>query len=160
MDRKPLRIGEVARACGVSVDTVRHYERIGVLRKPPRTEAGYRVYSHDAIDRVRLVRSAVQFGFSLSELATFLRARDKGAPPCRAVRAAAQQIMERVEAQIADLLETREWMRSTLDAWDQRLARTGPGAPAHLLEDLPPTFAVSRPRRGRRSRLPPEGGSH
>jgi DNA-binding transcriptional MerR regulator len=92
---------------------------------------------------VRLVRSAVQFGFSLSELATFLRARDKGAPPCRAVRAAAQQIMERVEGQIADLLETRDWMRKTLDAWDQRLARTRPGAPAHLLEDLPPAFPAS-----------------
>ena len=126
----------MARAVGVSVDTVRHYERIGVLRPAPRTSAGYRLYSHDAIDRVRLVRNAVQFGFSLKELATFLGARDKGAPPCCAVRAAAQQIMNRVDAQIAELLETREWMRATLHAWDQRLARTHPGAPAHLLEDL------------------------
>jgi DNA-binding transcriptional MerR regulator len=138
MGQKPLRIGEVARACGVSVDTVRHYERIGVLRTPPRTEAGYRLYSEDAIDRVRLVRGAVQFGFSLSELATFLRARDKGSPPCRAVRAAAQQIMARIEAQIADLLETRDWMRTTLREWDRRLAQTAPGTPARLLDHLTP----------------------
>lgn len=137
MSQKPLRIGEVARAAGVSVDTVRHYERIGVLRAAPRTDAGYRLYSRDSINRVQLVRSAVQFGFSLKELALFLGARDKGAPPCRLVRAAAQQIMDRVEAQIAELLETREWMRTTLREWDQRLARTRPGDPARLLEDLP-----------------------
>ena len=138
MDQRPLRIGDVARAAGVSVDTVRHYEQIGVLRPAPRTAAGYRTYSQDAIDRVRLVRRAVQFGFSLAELATFLRARDRGATPCRAVRAAAQQIMDRVDMQIADLLETREWMRTTLHEWDQRLARTPPGTAARLLDHLPP----------------------
>jgi len=138
MDQRGLRIGAVARAAGVSVDTIRHYERIGVLRTAPRTSAGYRLYSQDAIDRVRLVRSAVQFGFSLTELATFLRARDKGAPPCRAVRVAAQRIMDRVESQIAELLETREWVRTTLHEWDQRLARTRPGTPARLLDHLPP----------------------
>jgi DNA-binding transcriptional MerR regulator len=132
-----MRIGEVARACGVSVDTVRHYERIGVLRAAPRTHAGYRLYPPAAVDRVRLVRAAVQFGFSLGELATFLRARDKGAPPCRSVRAAAQQIMDRVETQIAELLETREWMRTILSEWDKRLAQTREGVPARLLEDLP-----------------------
>lgn len=137
MDQRPLRIGEVARAAGVSVDTVRHYERIGVLRPAPRTGAGYRIYSPEAIDRVRLVRRALQFGFSLTELATFLRARDKGGAPCRAVRAAAQHIMERIEAQIAELLETREWMRTTLDEWDHRLARTPAGAPARLLDHFP-----------------------
>jgi DNA-binding transcriptional MerR regulator len=137
MAERALRIGDVARACGVSVDTVRHYERIGVLRPAPRTDAGYRLYSPAAVDRVRLVRSAVQFGFSLKELGTFLRARDKGSPPCRAVRAAAQQIMDRVEAQITELLETRDRMRTMLHQWDKRLAHTREGAPAHLLEDLP-----------------------
>ena len=137
MNQRPLRIGQVARAAGVSVDTVRHYERIGVLRPAPRTDAGYRVYSQDAIGRVRLVRSAVQFGFSLTELVAFLHARDSGAAPCRAVRAAAQQIMDRVEVQIAELLETRARMRTTLHEWDQRLARTRPGTPARLLDHLP-----------------------
>lgn len=137
MTRNTLRIGQVARAAGVSVDTVRHYERIGVLKAAPRSDAGYRLYSHESIDRVRLVRSAVQFGFSLKELATFLGARDRGTPPCRTVRAAAQQILDRVETQIAELIETREWMRARLAEWDQRLARTRPGTPARLLDDLP-----------------------
>ena len=137
MPQRPMRIGQVARAAGVSVDTVRHYERIGVLRAAPRTDAGYRLYEKSAIDRVLLVRSAVQFGFSLTELARFLRARDTGSPPCSAVRATAQQIMDRVEAQIAALLDTRERMRTLLLEWDRRLARTRPGVPARLLEDLP-----------------------
>lgn len=137
MTTPSLRIGDVARTAGVSVDTVRHYERIGVLRRAPRTMSGYRVFGPEAIDRVRLVRTAVQFGFSLDELATFLRARDKGSPPCRAVRAAAQAIIDRVESQIADLIETRRWMRTTLREWDERLAAAPPGTPARLLEHLP-----------------------
>jgi len=136
MSARSLRIGAVAKAAGVSVDTVRHYERIGVLRRAPRTDSGYRVFQEDAIERVRLVRSAVQFGFSLNELAAFLRARDNGSPPCRAVRAAADQMMARVEAQIAGLLDTREWIRATLRQWDERLAKTPPGRPAKLLEHL------------------------
>ncbi len=142
MSARLLRIGDVAKAAGVSVDTVRHYERIGVLRRAPRTSSGYRVYQAEAIERVRLVRSAVQFGFSLNELAVFLRARDNGSPPCRAVRAAADQIMARVEAQIAELLDTREWMRTTLREWDHRLAGAAPGEPAKLLEGLPRSTAI------------------
>jgi DNA-binding transcriptional MerR regulator len=136
MNTRLLRIGEVAKAAGISVDTVRHYERIGVLRRAPRTESGYRVYQPDAIDRVRLVRAAVQFGFSLNELARFMRARDTGAPPCRAVRAAAQQIVERIELQIAELTETRTWIRAVLQQWDERLAQARPGEAARLLEAL------------------------
>ena len=161
MSARLLRIGDVAKAAGVSVDTVRHYERIGVLRRAPRTSAGYRVYQEEAIERVRLVRSAVQFGFSLNELAGFLRARDNGSPPCRAVRAAADQIMARVEAQIAELLDAREWMRTTLREWDRRLARTAPGEAAKLLEALPrstgvhsegrrPATKITKVRRSRR----------
>lgn len=60
-----LRIGQVAARTGVSVHTIRYYERIGVLPKPARTNAGYRQYSESSVLRIRLVRNAVQFGFSL-----------------------------------------------------------------------------------------------
>ncbi len=68
---KPLRSGELAQLTGVSPDTIRHYERIGILRAPPRTSAGYRMYTRDTIDRVRLVQRALQLGFTLTELAKF-----------------------------------------------------------------------------------------
>lgn len=134
-----LRIGEVAAACGVSVDTVRHYERRGLLPAAPRTEANQRMFPAQAIARVALIRRSVQFGFSLAELAVFLKSRDKGVAPCRAVRQAAGQILERVEAQLADLTKRRRTMRRTLRDWDVRLTNAAPNTAARLLEALPAT---------------------
>jgi DNA-binding transcriptional MerR regulator len=136
-----LRIGEVAAVCGVSVDTVRHYERRGLLPAASRTEANQRVFPAQAIARVALIRRSVQFGFSLKELAVFLKSRDQGVPPCRAVRGAAELLLERVEAQLADLVRRRRIMRRTLRDWDVRLASAPANMPAHLLETLPPRRA-------------------
>ena len=66
---KLLRSGDVAHLVGVSPDTIRHYERIGILRKLPRADSGYRIYPTDAVERVRMVRRGLQLGFSLAELA-------------------------------------------------------------------------------------------
>nr|MDQ5839375.1 MerR family transcriptional regulator [Acidobacteriota bacterium] len=81
-----LRAGELARAAGVSTDTLRHYERKGVLACPRRSANGYREYPADALARVRLVRRALAVGFTLDELARILRARERGVAPCREVR--------------------------------------------------------------------------
>jgi DNA-binding transcriptional MerR regulator len=87
---KYMRSGELARECGVSTDTLRHYERIGVLPRPKRTASGYREYPADAGKRVRLVRRALGIGFTLDELAGILQTRDAGGAPCREVRALAE----------------------------------------------------------------------
>jgi DNA-binding transcriptional MerR regulator len=131
---KPLRAGELAGLCGVSTDTLRHYERVGVLARPRRTEAGYRQYPAAAVARVQLVRRALGLGFSLAELARLLRARDRGAAPCREVRALAALKLEQVEKQLIDLSDLRDHLRELLAVWDQRLDRTPEGAPAGLLE--------------------------
>jgi DNA-binding transcriptional MerR regulator len=141
-----VKIGEIAERSGVSRDTIRYYERIGLLARATRSASGYRVYSEGAVERIRLVRNAVRFGFSLSELATFLAARDKGSAPCRKVHAAGQRILEAVEHQLADLITTRDAMQAMLSEWHERLARTPPGSPARLLESLTPD-APAAPRR-------------
>ena len=82
---KPLRSGELARLAGVSTDTVRHYEKLGILPLSPRTESGYRIYAPGAVDRMQLVQRALQLGFSLAELSEILRTRDTGGAPCRRV---------------------------------------------------------------------------
>ena len=71
-----LTIGKVAREAGVSVDTIRYYERVGLLPKPARTPAGYRTYSPAVIHRLAVVRNAQRFGFPLKAIAGFLRVRD------------------------------------------------------------------------------------
>lgn len=132
-----LRIGQVAERAGVSTDTIRYYERLGLLPKPQRSPAGYREYSENVVSRITLVRNAMRFGFSLSEIRGFLRVREAGGKPCHQVRQSAQTILDRVDQQIAELTATRETMRRTLMNWDAQLARTPAKQHARLLEGLP-----------------------
>jgi DNA-binding transcriptional MerR regulator len=135
-DQKPLRSGELARRAGVSTDTLRHYERMSLLARPPRTAAGYRQYPASALDRVQLVRRALAVGFGLRELAVILRERDRGGAPCRAVRSLAESRLRQIERQLADLKAIRNRLRAVLADWDRRLASTPKGRPARLLESL------------------------
>ena len=131
-----LTIGKVAALAEVSADTIRYYERLGLLPKPLRTPAGYRLYADAIVHRLDVIRSAQKFGFSLGEVAGFLRVRESGGKPCGEVRAAAQRMLQAVDQQIADLKATRQRMTKTLRSWDERLTRTPANAPAHLLETL------------------------
>src|SRR5947208_9319669 len=83
---KALRSGELACQAGVSPDTLRHYERVGVLPRPQRGANGYRQYDEAAVDRVRLVRRSLAVGFTLEELARILAARERGSPPWQQLR--------------------------------------------------------------------------
>jgi DNA-binding transcriptional MerR regulator len=131
-----LTIGQVAQLTGVTRDTIRYYERLGLLPRPARTRAGYRQFPATAVNRLALVRNAQRFGFTLREIAGFLRVRDSGGKPCRDVRAAAQRRLDAVEQQIAELVAMRDRMFRTLENWDATLARTPADRPARLLETL------------------------
>jgi len=131
---EPMMIGRAAALSGVSVDTIRYYERLGLLPKAARTRAGYRLYPPAIVNRLTLVRNAKRFGFSLREIAGFLRVRDSGGAPCRTVRAAAGQMLQAIDQQIADLAERREAMRKTLRMWDETLRHTPAGTQGRLLE--------------------------
>ena len=131
-----LLTGEVARACGVSHDTIRHYERVGVIDKAHRDDNGYRRYGADTIDRVRIVRRALGIGFTLEELARIFRQRSSGRPPCREVRALAAKKLNDLEGRLAELLAVRETLITTLNAWDAVLGATARDQPAHLLDML------------------------
>lgn len=74
-----MKIGQVSAASGCQIETIRYYERIGLLKAPARTEAGYRHYTEDDIDRLRFVTRGRALGFSLDEIASLLRlAQDQG----------------------------------------------------------------------------------
>ncbi len=137
MEKKvSMLAGELAAAAGVSTDTLRHYERKGVLARPRRAANGYRQYPPEALARVTLVRRALAVGFTVDELARVLKARDGGAAPCREVRALAAGKLAEVEEQLAQLVELRGELRATLAEWDARLARASDGGRAGLLESL------------------------
>jgi DNA-binding transcriptional MerR regulator len=132
----PMRSGELARLCGVSTDTLRHYERVGVLAKAPRTKSGYRQYPASAVERVRLVRRALAIGFSLEELSRVLRIRDRGGAPCRHVRELAASKLELLERRMEEMALVRDQLQGLLKDWDERLAGTAAGDRAGLLETL------------------------
>jgi DNA-binding transcriptional MerR regulator len=141
-----LRIGQVAARAGVSPDTIRYYERIGLLPQPSRTPAGYRQYDETAVERIRLVRNASRFGLTLDEISAFLKVRRAGGLPCRSVLAAGRRILSAVDAQIAALTATRETIRHTLRDWEERMERTPAGEPARLLEVLRDDTGAKLPR--------------
>ena len=144
-----MRIGQLAKSAGVSPDTIRYYERIGLMPKPARGANGYRQYRQHAIGRVRLIQNALWFGFSLKQVQEFLGIRQAGGAPCRQVRAAATQILEAVDQRIAELAASRQAIVETIAQWDGRLSQTPLGRPAFLLEALPLNPTPARARRGR-----------
>lgn len=131
-----LSSGELADLTGVSRDTLRHYERKGVLPRPLRGHNGYRQYSSEALQRVQLVRRALSVGFTLDELAKVLKVREAGGAPCEDVRRLAAQKLLNVQDRLRELAELRDDLQKTLRDWDARLARRPKGKPANLLESL------------------------
>jgi DNA-binding transcriptional MerR regulator len=126
----------LAEACGVSTDTLRHYERLGLLPRTIRTHAGYRRYAPESVDRVRLIQRALTVGFSLRELAAVLERRERGEPPCRRVRALVGERLDALETKLLELTALRDDMRRLVRDWDARLARTPDGQRARLLDVL------------------------
>ena len=133
-----LRSGEAARRAGVSADTLRYYERRGLIPVPPRSPNGYRVYSAEILAGVRIVRRALDVGFTLSELAALLGIRARGGHPCRDVRTLAREKLRLVEERLTAMSRLRSDLRRLLRDWDRRLKSTPRGKPAYLLATLPP----------------------
>ena len=133
-----LLIGTLAQLTGMSVDTLRHYERKGLLQ-PQRGTNGYRVYAPQAVERVRLVQGALALGFTLNELARVFRVRDQGGAPCRQVLALMATKLEALEQRLQAMTALRDDMRTLLQGWEQRLEVTPTDQPARLLEDLSAT---------------------
>jgi len=131
-----LLIGELAKSAGISTDTVRHYERNGVISKPRRAANGYRLYRSDALEQIVLVRRAIAVGFTLKELAEIFAERDKGNPPCRKVRAIAAGKLADLENHLRETKILHAELGKTIADWDKQLARQSNEKPAKLLESL------------------------
>ena len=107
-----LRSGEVAHAAGVNQQTLRYYERRGLLAEPLRTPGGHRLYPAEAVTAVRVIKAAQRLGFSLGEVAGLIEPR----PPHPGLRQRAAAKLAEVEAKIADLTLITDTLRAALDA--------------------------------------------
>lgn len=98
-----LRSGEVAKAAGVNVETLRYYERRGLLAEPARRESGYREYPPEAVHVVRFIKRAQALGFTLVEVDELLGLRSDGERSCGEVRDAAAEKIREIDAKIESL---------------------------------------------------------
>ena len=103
-----IPIGQLAKLCGVNIDTVRYYERQDLLLPIERTASGYRRYSNDSVKRLRFIRKAQGLGFKLSEIKDLLGLAENNVADCGDVRAIARQKIAELKPRIADMLKIKQ----------------------------------------------------
>ena len=120
---KPLLIGQLARLAGVKPDSVRFYERSGLLPKPDRSAGGYRIYDPAALNRLRFIKQAQALGFSLDEVQRILRLQGQGSATCRSVLAIAEATLEETEIKLKALRKFRDSLAANVKRWRKLPAR-------------------------------------
>jgi DNA-binding transcriptional MerR regulator len=96
-------ISKVSAKTGIQTETIRYYERIGLIPKPSRQANGYRLYGEADLERLNFIRSARALNFSLQEIAQILAARDREEPPCKHVMDLIQSHIDEIENRIREL---------------------------------------------------------
>jgi Hg(II)-responsive transcriptional regulator len=109
-------ISEAAEQAGVNVQTLRYYERRGLLRKPPRRTSGYREFPDDAVRVVRFIKRAQELGFSLDEVEELLRLRRQSGRNRARIRAVAEEKIRQIEQKISELERMKKALRTLVHA--------------------------------------------
>ena len=131
-----MKVSQLARIAGVSTDSIRHYERIGILPRAERTPAGYRTWNARDVRYLKWIASAKRAGFTLHQLTEIFGMYRAGSPPCHAVRDLLQKKLVDIDRQINELSTLRSKLRPVLARWDGRLSRAAPGEFVSLFDDL------------------------
>ena len=112
----PMTIGAVAKRVGVAIDTIRYYEREGLLPEPLRRASGYRSYDDSAVRQLRFIRRAKDLGFTLEEIRDLLALSADRQRGVRAVKKRAQERLAAIDARIAELTRVRNGLEQLVDA--------------------------------------------
>jgi Hg(II)-responsive transcriptional regulator len=130
-----VKTGQLAAVAGVNFQTVRYYERRGLLAEPPRRESGYREYGHESVQALRFIKRAQQLGFTLKEVEQLLHLASGGPDACDAAQAVANHRIADLDERIADL----QAMRDSLARLAQTCERPHGQRECPLLHSLAPT---------------------
>lgn len=120
-----MRIGEAAERVGVNPKTIRFYESIGVLPKPPRTQAGYRDYDDEHVDRLQFIKRAQRLGLKLEDIADVLAFRDRGERPCDYVVEVVRQEVHDLSARIREMRALKRELETLIADAEKRRAIEG-----------------------------------
>ena len=105
-----MKISELAKACDVNKETVRYYERKGLIAGPPRNESGYRIYSEETADRVRFIKRMKELDFSLKEIHLLFGVVDQDGERCKDIYAFTVQKTKEIERKVQDLLRIQRFL--------------------------------------------------
>jgi len=122
---KAHKIGAVARRAEVGVETLRYYERLGLLGSPRRTESGYRLYTDAIFARLDFIRKAQAMGFTLEEIARIIQESEKGQSPCAEVRRIARRKLDELDRRLKQLRQYRNELAQTLSEWETKGSAAG-----------------------------------
>lgn len=115
-----LKIGEIARRAGVGVETLRFYERSGLLNRPARSEGGYRLYDARALKTLEFIKRAQSLGFTLEEIKRIIAESRAGQKPCAEVRETVRRRLAELDEQMAQIRRYRNALAATLKQWDEK----------------------------------------
>jgi DNA-binding transcriptional MerR regulator len=129
-----LRIGEVAQRGGVSIDTIRYYEKRKLLPLSPRSEGGFRLFTVETIERVRFIKQAQEMGFSLDEIRTLLTGG--GVAACSQMRDLLRVKLQEINQKIKGLRAFNRTLSRHLRACEDELARRGAAAKCPVIVEI------------------------
>lgn len=109
-----LTIGQVAYEASVNIETIRYYERLGLIPEPPRTESGYRIFSPEVVHRIRFIKHSQDLGFTLAEIRKLLTLTDSENYSCWEVQQFASQKLEEIEIKILNLQNIKNILQDLL----------------------------------------------
>jgi DNA-binding transcriptional MerR regulator len=134
-----MKVGKVAERARVGVQTLHYYERLGLLPKPKRSAANYRLYSQEALRRVQFIKKAQAVGLTLEEIRQILDLKDRGRAPCRKVAEVGARRLREIDAELAKLRAFRRALAAALPQWQAETAteRTCAAEFCDLIENLP-----------------------
>lgn len=138
-----LRIGEVAERAGVSIDTIRYYEKQNLLPKAPRTEGGFRLFTPDAVERVGFIKQAQEMGLTLGEIKDLLTS-EGGAHQCQRVRDLLKYKIIDLDDRMKKLRDFKRTLSRHLAACENELRKHGSEA------SCPVIVSIARTRKGER----------
>lgn len=130
----PLQIGDVAAAAGVSVDTVRFYERERLLQTVGRTQGGFRLFGSDAVDRIRFIKQAQELGLALDEIRTMLKA--DGSAECRQVHDLLKAKLAEIDERMRRMRAFRRQLATYLAECEHTLEREGEDADCPVVDKI------------------------
>jgi MerR family transcriptional regulator, copper efflux regulator len=138
-DENALNVGAVAKAAGVGVQTLHYYERVGLLPKPKRSAANYRLYSPEAVRRVQFIKKAQAIGLTLEETKQILNLKERGRAPCAKVAQLGESHLREIDMRLAELRKYRRALADALSDWckEDTTDRQCAGEFCDLIERLP-----------------------